>query len=161
MNEITKERLHELFEYRDGALYWKIRPAQVVQIGDRAGSAIVGSRRYRQVRIDRKNYSEHRLIYLMFNGSLPAVIDHIDCDPNNNRIENLRPCTNQENGRNRRGSCASGVKGVGWHKYRKQWVVQLNVNGKNTHFGYFTNIKEAERMAKFVRHLFHGEFARD
>jgi hypothetical protein len=95
--------LHELFLYKDGKLFWKKEPKSGrVKAGDRAGSS--GKNAYRTVGVDGKYYMEHRLIWRMHHpkGEMPFVLDHIDGDILNNRIENLRAVSQKENQQNRR-----------------------------------------------------------
>lgn len=79
-----------------------------VQHMDIEGYFIVG--------LNRKRYRVHRIIFEMFNGKIPkaAVIDHIDRNKGNNKIENLRAVDNRVNSRNakRYSSNSSGVNGV-------------------------------------------------
>ncbi len=162
MSNITQERVRELFEYRDGALYWKVRSAKRVQIGERAGGDGTDSSGYRMVRVDGRRCKEHRIIYLFHHGDLPELLDHIDNDRSNNRIENLRPCTRQENGRNRRigKDNTSGVKGVSWQAFYKKWWAQLAINRKVINVGLFDDIAEAAIAIRDARNKYHGEFAR-
>lgn len=157
---ITRERVAELFEYRDGGLYWKVCSAQRIKIGDRAGSS--HDCMCKRVKVDGKNYLEHRLIYLMHNGELPEFLDHIDGDRTNNRIENLRPCTMAENQHNTGlpRTNTSGVKGVSWYGQSGKWMAQLRINGATIYLGLFKEIDEAKETVMKARERYHGEFAR-
>jgi hypothetical protein len=157
---ITQDQVKDLFEYRDGDLYWKVQPAYRIKIGSKAGT--ISSNGYWQTSIKHKKYSNHRLIFLMFYGYLPVEIDHIDNNPLNNRIENLREATRFENNYNirKRADNTSGVKGVSWDKVRQKWRVQLCVEGKKKSFGYYHNIKVAKFIAETMRYKYHGAFAR-
>lgn len=88
-------------------------------------------------------------------------IDHINHNGLDNRKENLRLCTHQQNMHNirsRRGS-TSKYKGVSWHGRDKYWVVQIVAAGKHYYIGYFQDeIKAAEAYDKTAKKL-HGEFA--
>lgn len=95
------EYLKTLFEYRDGDLYWKVKKRKNANVGDKAGSKSID---YCHVKIDGIYYKTHRLIYQLLNNIEqldPAiVIDHVDHDTFNNKIENLRvasPSNNQWN----------------------------------------------------------------
>jgi hypothetical protein len=54
-------------------------------------------------------------------------VDHINGDGLDNRRCNLRTCTRAQNGRNRRGSAASGFKGVRWDKHKSAWIAYLHL----------------------------------
>jgi HNH endonuclease len=58
----------------------------------------VSKQRHITVRVGGKTYLLHRLLWEMFNGSIPVghVIHHIDGDAKNNRIENLACMTHAE-----------------------------------------------------------------
>ena len=92
---ITKDNVKELFDYKDGNLYWK-------KTGKKAGCAT----QYVRVGYQKKKYLAHRIIWLWHNGEWPDVCDHIDQNPLNNRIENLRSVTKAENNLNNK---AAGV----------------------------------------------------
>lgn len=156
---ITQEHVKELFEYKDGHLFWKIS-AGSYKPGSRAGTCRTDG--YRVVKIKSKVFLEHRLIYLLLKGSLPNMLDHIDNDRSNNLIENLRPCTEAENARNSHVNVnnTSGVKGVTWDTQHGKWRAQLCIDGKSVFLGKFTDIKEAEIVVRAAREELHGEFAR-
>jgi hypothetical protein len=161
---ITQERLHELFEYReDGNLIWKKITSYRVKLGDVAGSLepIYG---YRILMIDNKFYRLHRMIFLYHHGYLTdgLQIDHIDGNPGNNRIENLREATRSQNMQNGKihSDSKSGVKGVSWDKKNRKWKTQINVAGKPIFLGLYNILEEAEAVVKEAREKYHGEYAR-
>ena len=159
-DKLTQDLLKELFEYRDGVLYWKVAKARNIKVGDAAGC--LNATGYLYTRINRKRYRNHRLIFLMYYGYLPQFLDHIDGNKINNRIENLRPATISENNRNAKigKNNTSGVKGVYWYARDKKWKAQLMINRKVKYLGYFKTIEEAEEAVKKAREELHGEFAR-
>jgi hypothetical protein len=155
---LSQDLLHELFEYRDGMLFWKIARPHVV-VGQKAGH--ISDRGYQRVVINNKMYKAHRIIFLMHKGYLPIEIDHIDGDKLNNKIENLRPATRSQNLLNKKkpSSNTSGVKGVSWCAERNKWEVQMYVDGKKKYVGRFESLDVAKSMAMAFREKHHGEFA--
>ena len=85
-----KKTLQKLFDYKDGVLYWKIKLNNRSPVGSKAG--FIRKDGYRMTRINGNRYLNHRLIWVLFNGDIPKglSIDHIDGDPTNNNIKNLR-----------------------------------------------------------------------
>lgn len=151
---ISKEMLHELFEYRDGILIYKNSQIEAT-CRDNKG--------YRRVKIKGKHYFVHRVIYMMHHGFIPNYLDHVDCNKDNNRIENLREATLKENCRNRTLSTRnkSGVKGIFWAKPNKKWKAQCTVDFKQHHIGYFEDIEDAKVALSSFRAKHHLMFARD
>ena len=152
-------KLHELFDYKDGNLIWKIATSRRIKVGDIAG--YLSDCGYIGIGIDGRQYKAHRIIYFYHNGYLPSSIDHIDGNRSNNKIENLRSATTSQNAMNQKISTknTSGVKGVHWHKRDKKWVVQLKVDSKRHSFGYFNDKKVAELVAVKVTNKLHKEFS--
>ncbi|NHE79838.1 HNH endonuclease [Klebsiella michiganensis] len=79
----------------------------------------------------------HRIIWVLKYGEIPStlVVDHIDGDKLNNRITNLRLCTQNQNTRNRRihSNNAAGLKGVYFNdspRNRKKWIAQISIAKK-------------------------------
>lgn len=152
MNEPTQEYLHECFEYVDGKLYWKERPRHhfkreqdrktfnILRSGSHAGSEpkdLIDKKLYRStITISDKPFSRSRLIYIMFFGDIQdgMVIDHINGDSTDDRIENLRCVPQSVNTYNRKKSKnnTSGVTGVHFKNggFKKPWRCSYKENGK-------------------------------
>jgi hypothetical protein len=156
---ITQDYVKQLFKYRDGELYWKNSPAHSVRIGQKAGT--LKPTGYYQIKIKEKKYLNHRLIFLMYHGYLPKILDHIDGNRANNKIENLREVTLVQNQHNRKinKNNSSGVKGVSWRKLVNKWEVKICVNNKRKHLGFFADLELAELVAQEARNKYHGSFA--
>lgn len=87
--------------------------------------------------------------------------DHIDRNPLNNRKNNFRECTQQENSRNRgkQSNNTSGYIGVFWHKKRKKWQAYVTINKKQKIIGFYTDKKEAIVARLKAEQKYYGEFA--
>jgi hypothetical protein len=155
--QMTKEYAHTLFEYRDGKLYWKISRSTRDITGKEAGYINHG---YRMVMIDGRNWRVHRIVFLMHHGFMPDMIDHINTDRSDNRIENLRAADEKTNSYNAglRKDNVSGVKGVSWDKNRNKWVVRISLNRKINQW-YVDCFDKACEIAKAARAELHGEYA--
>ena len=155
---ITKDYLHQLFEYREGRLYWKIQRTNKTKIGMLVGSFA----EYNTVCLNRKKVGVHRIIFMMFHGYMPDFIDHIDGNKLNNKIENLRSATNIQNQQNAKLSVknTSGYKNVCWAKRFNKWKISLLINKKQVVIGYTSNLELAGLIAKEARIKHFGEFAR-
>ena len=159
--ELTQELVKELFEYKEEGLYWKIKPATRVQNGDRFGH--IGVKGYRKGTIKNKTYTEHRLIFLYHHGYLPKLVDHVNGNKSDNRIENLREASWKQNLRNSKRSKrnTSGHKGVSWIASRKRWQVTIMTDYSNSFKGYFKDFELACLVADEARDLYYKEFARN
>ena len=150
-NEIlTQSRLKELLHYDGENLIWRVRPAQHVKVGDFAGC--VNPCGYITIKVDKKSYQGHRLIWLYIHGSFPVNgIDHINGNKLNNRIQNLRDVSPKTNRKNSKISSTntSGITGVSWSKKSGKWQSQIDVDGVKIWLGYF----DCKYRAASVRHL--------
>jgi hypothetical protein len=93
----------------------------------------------------------HRLAWWFVHGSFPeGQIDHINGDRSDNRIENLRCVSNQENARNQRKRVTnkSGCQGVCWHKRFDKWISQIRVDGRYVYLGLFSDLEKAIEARK-------------
>lgn len=162
----SSERLHELFEYRDGCLFYKNdlhnslgRKTKIVA-GTRAGG--LHPLGYRKIRVDGVMFTEHRIVWQMFNPEpCDFILDHINNKRDDNRIENLRKADRSKNSQNSfmRKDNSSGVKGVHWNNRDKRYTVSLSFDGIRKVFGHFIDFELAELVAAEARNKFHGSFA--
>jgi hypothetical protein len=158
---ITQETLKQKLEYNavTGNFVWMV----VGKNGSAfygAPAGTVGKRGYLSVKIEGINYKCHRLAWLYTYGTLPLGIDHIDGDKLNNRIDNLRECTQSTNTMNRaRGSNnTSGFKGVSWYPSRSKWLARCSAHGKRKHIGFYDTAEEANTAYMDYAKKVHGEF---
>lgn len=156
----SKQQLNELFEYKNGILYWKVARSNRIKVGQKAG-AVAKDKRER-VNVNGKLLLTHRIIFAMHHDYWPKYVDHIDGDHTNNKIENLRPTTVAQNQWNSklRHTNTSGIKGVSYDSHRNKWVAEIIANKKKIFLGRFNSIADAEKTVKIVRTQIHGEFAR-
>ena len=118
---------------------------------------------YIRFNFNNKHFRAHTLAWLYMYGEYPSQhIDHINGNPSDNRISNLRLCTRSQNMHNRKVNKTNklGIKGVCWNKRIKKFHVQISLNGKVNHIGYFEDLELAELVAIESRIKFHKEFAR-
>jgi len=152
----------EYFDYCDGKLFWKKNTGSKPVVGKEAGCSTTTDG-YITVGFKRGQYPAHRIIFAMHNGYIPKMIDHINGDRQDNRIENLRAVTDTQNAYNKTLSSqnTSGIKGISWDKAKKKWHAQLNYNGKNRHMGYWKTDEKhlAQEFIELAREMVHGEFA--
>ena len=163
MGKCLDEHIRENLMYDGKHLYWKV-------ISGRRRKGPVGntnSRGYATVALTvkgkRKSLLVHRVIWFLHYGHWPEnLVDHINGNKLDNRIENLREATSSQNARNRKSNSNSGVswKGVTYHKRDKTYDAVVGVRGKNTYLGRFTCPREAALCYNHgAMHLF-GRYAR-
>lgn len=101
----------------------------------------------------------HRKI---MNAKTGQIVDHINGNTFDNRKNNLRICTREDNTKNRSKNYnnTSGYKGVSFHKNYKRWISYIGVNGKLIHLGWFDDKKEAALAYNEAAKKYFGEFAR-
>lgn len=164
---LTQDYVRSLFDYRDGLLYRKSSAAfGKVKRGELA-SRLHKSRNRRRVCIDNKRYPSHHIIFLYHHGYCPSLVDHIDNNPLNDRIENLREATTQQNNCNQRmrKDNSSGYKGISIYEKLKCVHAQIQVNRKKYHKHFYPITDENIELAKVwisnMRKELHGEFARE
>ena len=88
-------------------------------------------------------------------------VDHINGNKLDNRKENLRLATNQQNNYNvgPQKNNKSGYKGVSWKKDKNKWEAKIRNNNKLKFLGYFDDLVEAGRAYDRAALELFGEFA--
>jgi hypothetical protein len=150
--------LKELFWLRDdGELIRKVSTSSTGRAGDVAGC--INNTGYRQIMINGKRYCTHRLVWMYVHGSFPVdMLDHIDGDKLNNRINNLREATCQQNMQNQtkpRSGNTSGFLGVHWYKRDKKFKAQIKISGKSKYLGCFETAEEAHQAYLTAKRQLH------
>jgi len=144
-HHLTPERLHELLDYNPdtGVFAWRVRWYRV-RPGDVAGTP--DGRGYLCIQVCGKCYKAHRLAWFYVYGIWPdGQIDHRNGCRSDNRLLNLRVCTNAENGQNRglNKNNTSGYVGVSFDRKNACWQAHIRVNGERHKLGVFKDIEEA------------------
>jgi len=152
---ISIEYLRKVLEYSNGKLCWKYDENQRPQWNAQHTGWIAGHvrpRGYSQItfRPNERNGLEktkyimvHRIIFAIHHGYWPITVDHINRNPRDNRIENLREATMAEQCQN------SGVPKNSTTGYRGitlrhgKYVVRIQANGQRNNIGIFTDLNAA------------------
>lgn len=155
------QRLLDL-NHESGELRWTAQAANGRLTQRIAGC--VSSNGYQHVKIGKRIYLGHRLVWLLAYGEWPfRDVDHIDGNKLNNAPSNLRLATVSQNAQNRIApiKSASGIRGVvhvpGTSRRRERWQSRIKVNGKSKFLGTFLSPDAALAAyvaAKAVLHPF-------
>jgi len=175
--ELTAEIARELLTYNPdtGKLFWKERPLKYFKnpkIGMKSWNtrwagkeAFTDINRKKSGQISRldgkllnKDYYTHRIAWLIYYGEWPKnQIDHINQDPTDNRIENLRDVTNAENHKNKTLQKNNTTGYVGVSKYYGKYRARIRINNIDKHLGYYDTVEEAAavRAVASINYNFH------
>jgi hypothetical protein len=161
--EVTQTRLKELLSYDpETGVFTRLSASRgTARKGSAAGS--VNGHGYAQIMLDGRRYKAHRLVWLWVHGCFPVHdIDHVNGDRADNRIANLRPATNSQNGANTGAykNNTSGVKGVCLHKGSGKWMAQTKHQCKKKYIGLFATRADAKAAYDKAASALFGEYAR-
>lgn len=103
---------------------------------------------YHYVSFNKRPFAVHRLVAMAFLGhsefkSRKIVVDHIDNDKTNNKVENLQLLTARENTSKDRNKGSSKYTGVYWSNKDERWVAEILIEGNKYAVKYSTSEKEA------------------
>lgn len=174
---IPIDELRQLLRYEPdtGNLIWLHRPREFFTVdkifkcwnakypGTVAGC--VDGKGYLKVALHNRGYRGHRVCWALHYGEWPSPeleIDHIDTDPLNNRIDNLRLVTRSQNecNKKKRGNTKSQLKGVSWNSQKSKWMATIAIDGKVRSIGFFDNDADAHECYKEAAAKIYGEYAR-
>jgi hypothetical protein len=159
MNTITPEFIKEMLDYNPdtGVFRWRISTNRRIKIGSIAGAKNWNS--YLIIPLKGKRYRAHRLAWMYSYGTWPVYdIDHINGNPSDNRLSNLRDVTTAHNIQNqtkphKRNKC--GLLGVSWHTAGKCWRTRICTNGVQILIGYFNTPEEAHQAYLDAKKKYH------
>jgi len=149
------------YQAETGVLVWTKQLSLRGPVGREAGS--VAPNGYRYVGVRGKRYLAHRLAWLLHYGRWPEKgLDHINGNPLDNRIVNLRAANQSENSRNRgpQTNNKSGIKGVHWSTAREKWVAAIQHRSRMIALGRFDSKADAAAAYRRAALQVHGNFAR-
>lgn len=148
-----------------GVFVWRHHPTMPDRWNTRFAGRKAGSRTKGRVVI-RFGYSKHfahRLAWFYVHGDWPeAEVDHINCDPSDDRISNLRLATRGQNCANSRTPRhnRSGLKGVSWDATRQKWMAFSCMGGRFKNLGRYATKSEASAAYLQYAASIYGAFAR-
>lgn len=105
---------------------------------------------YIRVSVNNCLYLAHRIIWAMHDNNFDErmLIDHVDGDRSNNRLENLRPLSHQDNLRAYNKAKLRSNYGIWWRKDIKKWRAGLKVNGRSVFLGQFAKRSQAKKAVQ-------------
>jgi len=149
------------YSHETGELKWKNPSSKKTRTGNIAGSK--GSDGYIVVNLHKIHYPVHRIIWKMTTKSDPErLIDHINGDRSDNRIENLREAEFWQNlcNRGKNKNNTSGIKNICFDKNKGLWFGSLGKKGKVVFRKYSKNILVVEKAIDEARKLHHLDFSK-
>lgn len=171
----------DYFDYdsKTGHLTWKRRPLHWFRNSHfcnawntKNAGKIAGTKCYRDstipmywgLTIKRKHLSAHSIVWSLHNRDVPSgfEIDHVNGDPFDNRIENLRLATHAQNTQNRgpQRNNTSGLKGIWLNKRNGKWAASINANGKKISLGHHPTKEKAHSAYCQAASIHHGQYAK-
>ena len=186
--ELTAEIARELLTYNPdtGKLFWKERPLKYFKnqnpnYAKRWNNRWVGKEALTSINLRKsgqiarlrggffgKKYCTHRIAWLIYYGEWPKnEIDHINQDPTDNRIENLRDVTHAENNKNRtlQNNSTTGYIGVSYCTSRltTKYRADISINNVNKYLGFYDTAEEAAavRAVASINYNFHPNHGKE
>lgn len=156
---LTHRQLLEYCEYSNGTLY-RINSAKGATTST-MGS--LGQNGYLETSVMGKRYLVHRLVWFYHHGVWPKLVDHINSDRTDNRIENLRAADYLENAWNTKATSTRELpRGVdmpdGRSQEDKPYRMRLRHKGK-VYRDYFKTPEEAAVAYEILKRTLCGEWS--
>lgn len=158
---LTAARLRELLHY-DAETGVFVRAVATGRHGCHKAGVVSGYTNpmgYVEISVDNRNYKAHRLAWLYMHGCFPPnYIDHIDGNPSNNRIANLREADdliNAQNIRRAKKQNTSGFLGI-TKNGQDGWLAKVWADGKAHYLGTFRTKEEAHAVYLAAKRQMHA-----
>jgi len=152
---LTQKYLKSKLKYskRTGQFVWKTpHPSSHVKPGHIVATKLNG---YLCVKLLRRKYYVHRLVFLYVTGVMPPrsrKVDHINGEKIDNRWKNLRLVSAAQNNRNQ-GRHRTGITGVRPTKWGT-WEARIQIRGRLIHMGTFKTREEAMAMRRKAERMY-------
>ena len=158
--KIIPENIRNFIKYNHvtGEFSWIKINTNSQKLTDKVGT--IKTKGYGSVCFYSSSYLLHRVAWFLHYSEQPVIIDHINGDKLDNRIVNLRNCTNKQNVINAKISKnnTSGITGVSYNKKRRTWDVNIKINYVKKHLGTSKDINTAKKIRKEAEIKYFGEY---
>lgn len=158
---VSREDITQTVQYcAETGIFYALDRRRGAEIGEPVG--YVSPTGYVYLSIKNIRMLAHRVAWFLQHNEWPLVIDHINGNPGDNRISNLRSTNQTFNRANSRVgiSNSTGFKGVTWCKRGKCYRAQICINRRNKFLGHFKTPEEAHKAYLRAAQELFGEFAR-
>ena len=151
---MKRETILKYFDYdkQKGQVMWKFHENPSVRtklIGKEAGCVNKASPPYRYLELNGEAFPLHVLIFILEKNYRPFQIDHVNGNSLDNRIENLKACSNQNiNQRNRQSHRNGRLPGCYFCKCTNRWRAQVRIDNKIKHLGRYDTEEQAYLVSK-------------
>jgi hypothetical protein len=165
VSELETQAIKSSWCLRDNVIVWNRFANGGKKIGDAVGYSVRKSGHknvFLTIDKKQKGFVYARVVWLLHYGQWPIEeVDHIDCNSQNDKIENLRLATRFQNCHNiRYGRTKKEFKGTFQDKRNGKWHCQVQAFGKvYGKYGFTTQEQAYEARQKLANEL-HGAFAR-
>lgn len=146
-----------IYDATKGILFWRAHPTVNARVVGKPALNSLASNGYRFGTYLGQYLAQHRVIWKYVHGTDPEQIDHVDGNPSNNKIENLRSVTPGENcrARGKYQTNTSGTPGVSWNRRSRKWYAFIHADGRMINLGMY-GAKEAAIAARQTAESIHG-----
>lgn len=159
---LTYELASELFSYDpQGFLRWKKPRNKTKKVDQIVGGRRKDGRQQVMLQLEGKPYLflVYRIIWLLHHGHWPSkTIDHVNGNPQEDRIENLRDISQGANNENKQKSQSNNklqTLGVCMHKTTGKFRATINKHNKQHHLGLFESQEDALVAYKNAKDILH------
>lgn len=138
--------------------FTRLKARRKYEVGKPAGSRLPDGRL--EISIRSRRYYANRLAWLYMTGEWPAgEVDHRDRDTRNDRWDNLREATHQQNIFNMTAVSTNSTGHRGVYKRRSRFVAKIVISKRQCYLGTFDTAEEASEAWQAASLKLHGEFS--
>jgi hypothetical protein len=161
-DRLTFEEARTYFRYKDGKIYWIKKSANMINIGDEAGSIRnLKSNLHRIITLKRKQYLTGQIVFLLIHGYLPKYLIFIDGNTLNTNLNNLTAGNHSKRiYRNLKNvKTHLNLKGVSYRSDKNKYSSYIQVKGKTYYLGLYENIEIAKKAYNLAVKKLYGDIA--
>lgn len=153
---LTIGRLKDLIHYDpETGIFTRIAAKKRIALGVIKNAPMTDG--HTRLRVDNHPYLSHRLAWFYVHGYWPSLIDHINGNPNDNRLCNLRDTDHSSNMQNRRAPHKNNKSGfMGVRKVSaNRWDAHIVYDRKRLRLGIFKTPEEAHQAYLTAKRKLH------